>query len=100
MSMEDFTPGWTPIHVGFEGAELSIGGINPWRHANAWRRVRQEDIVVPHPSYPHQRHRASVYELAWNGTTTRFAVTELSNGVYGFYVPTPFAAPPTSYPSA
>jgi hypothetical protein len=87
MQLNDFTEGWEPIHVGFEGADLSIDGINPWLHINNWKKVQQKHIIVPHPSYRNQRHHASVYEVASNGKTTRFAAVELSNGVWGFYAP-------------
>jgi len=87
MESDEFTKGWEPAHVGFEGAALSIGGINPWLHSELWRCVSPASIVVPHPSYPQQRHRASVYEITLQGKSIRFAATELSNGVWGFYVP-------------
>jgi hypothetical protein len=92
MQLEDFTEGWVPVHVGLEGASLSIGGINPWLHASNWRSVQQEHIVVPHPAHRHERHRAWIYEVTANGKITRFAATELSNGVWGFYVPSQVAA--------
>lgn len=85
MLTEEFTDGWKPIHVGFEGAPLSINGINPWLHAGKWRSVSQEYIVVPHPAYPSERHRAWIYEITNSGKVVCFAVTELSNGVWGFY---------------
>jgi hypothetical protein len=87
MQLEDFTEGWEPVHVGLEGAALSIDGINPWQHATSWRRVQEAHIVVPHPSHRQERYRAWVYEITSNGKTMRFAATELSNGVWGFYVP-------------
>lgn len=86
MLTEEFTAGWKSIHVGLEGTPLSINGINPWLHVVNWQRVSQGHIVVPHPSYPSQRHRASVYEVTIPGKTICFAATELSNGVWGFYV--------------
>ncbi len=92
MQPEVFTPGWDPVHVGLEGAALSIGGINPWMHSKEWQLVQDEHIVVPHPAYPHERHRAWVYEITSSGQTTRFAAAELSNGVWGFYVPHPATA--------
>jgi len=87
MEPAEFTAGWDSVHVGFEGSAFSIDGIDPWSHAENWRRVPPDAIVVPHPSYPHQRHRACVYEVAVRGKTVRFAAAELSNGVWGFYVP-------------
>jgi hypothetical protein len=92
MHPKDFTPGWDPVHIGVEGAALSIGGVNPWLHASEWHRVHEDHIVVPHPTYPHERHQAWVYEITTNGQTTRFAAAELSNGVWGFYVPRPDTA--------
>ncbi len=87
MQLEEFTKGWEPAYVGLEGAGMSIAGINPWLHAHSWRRVQEQHIIVPHPSYPQQRHRAWVYEISSCEKTIRFAATELSNGVWGFYVP-------------
>lgn len=87
MHLEAFTAGWEPVHIGLEGAAFSIGGINPWLCVSSWRLAQQEHIVVPHPSYRSERHRAWIYEVTSNGKTTRFAAAELSNGVWGFYVP-------------
>ncbi|SAK86588.1 hypothetical protein AWB77_04626 [Caballeronia fortuita] len=86
MLTEEFTDGWQPIHVGFGGAPLSINGINPWLQVSNWQRVSQKHIVVPHPAYPNERHRAWVYEITIPGKAVCFAATELSNGVWGFYV--------------
>jgi hypothetical protein len=86
MQLDDFTDGWEPVHVGLEGATLSISGVNPWLHIHDRQRVQQESIVVPHPAYRHERHRAWVYEITSNEKTVRFAAGELSNGVRGFYV--------------
>ncbi len=92
MELEDFTEAWDPVHVGLEGTPLTIDGVNPWQHTSDWRRVQRDYIVVPHPAYRHERHRAWVYEVTANGKTTRFAAAELSNGVWGFYVPRRVAA--------
>lgn len=54
MPLKDFTPGWKIAHIGFEGAAVSINGINPW--GLSWKRVSDEAIIVPHPSYPTERH--------------------------------------------
>ena len=85
MSLESFTPGWRPIHVGLEGDGFSIEGVNPWKQA--WRSRGAEPLVVPHPSYPEERHKAWVYEIESAGKLVRFAAGELSNGVWGFYGP-------------
>jgi hypothetical protein len=87
MQLEEFTESWEPVHVGLEGAILSIAGINPSPHANNWRMTRRKSIVVPRPSYRQERHRAWVHEVTSNGKTIRFAAAELSNCVWGFYVP-------------
>ncbi|MCA0186589.1 MAG: hypothetical protein LCH90_11425 [Proteobacteria bacterium] len=86
MQIEDFTEGWEPLHIGLEGTALSIDGINPWMHVASWQRVQGAQIVVRHPSYRQERQRAWIYEVHSNGKTIRFAATELSNGVWGFYV--------------
>lgn len=90
MQLEDFTEGWASVHIGPEGGALSIEGVNPW--SQCWRRVSANAIVVPHPSYSQQRHRAWIYEVDGAGKVVQFAATELSNGVWGFYVPTSAAA--------
>lgn len=85
MKPDAFTEGWHPVHVGLEGSTFAIDGINPWSHVESWQRAAPEAIVVPHPSYRDQRHRAFVYEVVASGKTVRFAAAELSNGVWGFY---------------
>ncbi len=87
MQSQDFTPGWEPVHVGFEGAAFVIGGIHPWAHAARWQSVSPEPIVVPHPAHRHERHRAWIYDIVLEKKSVRFAAAELSNGVWGFYVP-------------
>ena len=80
----ELTPGWRPVHVGLEGDAVSVNGVALWRHN--WRQLSEDAVVVPHPSYPSERHKAWVYEVDANGETARFAAGELSNGVWGFYV--------------
>lgn len=79
------TPGWKFISIGFEGDEVSIEGINPWR--SKWHSLEKMPIVVAHPSYPEQRHTMWQYELRENGKVVEFAAGEFSNGVWGIYVP-------------
>lgn len=79
------TPGWQSVHIGFEGAALSIDGVNPWNHS--WVGLSADPIVVAHPSYPDQRHSATAYEISLFEKRVVFAAAELSNGVWGFYVP-------------
>jgi hypothetical protein len=85
MPLEDFTPGWQMIHVGLEGSSVSLDDVNPWEHS--WTQLSEESIVVPHPSHPQERHRAWVYEVEGQSKRVRFAAGELSNGVWGFYLP-------------
>ena len=42
-------PGWRYVHHGFEGSEVSVGGVNLWQYE--WQ-LRDDTIEVPHPSYP------------------------------------------------
>jgi hypothetical protein len=51
------TPGWCLLHIGFEGDDVSVAGINPWKVTD-WTSTG-ERIVVAHPSYPAQRHHGS-----------------------------------------
>jgi hypothetical protein len=85
MPLDTFTPGWKAAHVGIEGDSVSFHGIKPWKLE--WQSIGQEPIIVPHPSHPHEQHQAWVYEVESSGKRVRFAAGELSNGVWGFYVP-------------
>jgi hypothetical protein len=82
---EALTPGWSVVGATFEGGSISLRGINPWEHE--WTSLNRS-IVVPHPSYPSQRHAAQVYRVGGEGgDATVFAAGELSNGVWGFFLP-------------
>ena len=81
---EDVTPGWRFVWIGVEGNAVHIDGVNPWR-VNWTATARR--IVVPHPSYPAQRHQLEVYEITGSDPPVVFAAGELSNGVWGFFVP-------------
>jgi hypothetical protein len=79
------TPGWRFVSIGFETDPTDIGdGLNPW--TSDWGSTTGW-IVVAHPSYPWQRHSMSVYEVDHSGRHVVFAAGELSNGVWGFFVP-------------
>lgn len=82
------TPGWTAVGIS-TGEPIDIAGVDPWANAtDDWSDVH-EWIVASHPAYPHQRTRADVYAIrAADGRTVTFAAAELSNGVWGFYLPT------------
>lgn len=62
---------------------LVIGKVRVWEHD--WGPTLETIEVID----PRGNHRfASVYEIqAEDGSTARFAATEFSNGVYGFFVP-------------
>ena len=77
--------GWRFVSIGFEGDPTDIGGgLDPWTvdwgPTTGW-------IVAAHPSYPWQRHSMAVYEPEARGRRCTFAAGELSNGVWGFFVP-------------
>ena len=76
---------WRVVHVGFEDDNLKIGGLEVWKHE--WRSTGEPYLNLPHPSYPNQIDRYTIYEIGDAGNSVRFATSELSNGVWGFYVP-------------
>jgi hypothetical protein len=76
---------WRDVHVGIEGDGLEIGGLEVWKHK--WRSTNEPPLDLPHPSYRNQTHRYWIYEIGDSGHPVRFATGELSNGVWGFYVP-------------
>lgn len=76
---------WCAVHVGVEGDAARIGGLPVW--AQFWRRTGEAAVLLPHPCYPAQRHRFDIYEAGPPERRVRFAAGELSNGVWGFYVP-------------
>lgn len=75
---------WKPVGVVAAGQPIKIGGLDPWQHE--WRSLKRPALALPHPSYPHQRHRMDIYEIASAGRKVVFAAGELSAGVWGFYV--------------
>ena len=77
--------GWRNVHIGFEGDRLAINGLIIWQVA--WRATEEPAVELPHPAYPEQRHRFDIYEAGDSALLVRFAAGELSNGVWGFYVP-------------
>ncbi|MFL6163726.1 MAG: hypothetical protein ACJ74U_16090 [Jatrophihabitantaceae bacterium] len=71
--------------MSLEGGSISLRGINPWEYE--WTNLNRS-IVVPHPSYPNQRHALRVYRIGGEDRdATVFAAGELSAGVWGFYLP-------------
>ncbi|MEO5625882.1 MAG: hypothetical protein ABIQ70_07740 [Dokdonella sp.] len=84
------TTDWREAHIGFCNSGLRLMGIEVWK--NQWRALRWPPLRLPHPAHRLQIHRYDVYEIGPPERAVRFAAAELSNGVWGFYVPTP---PPT-----
>lgn len=76
---------WRAVHVGVEGDGFKVAGLEVWKHE--WRSTALAPVELPHPSYPGQIHRYNVYEIGAAERTVRFAADELSNGVWGFYLP-------------
>ena len=77
---------WRVVHIGFENDDLQIQGLDVWRWT--WRGVDVDRVELQHPAYPNQIHGYDVYEIGDAEKPVRFAAGELSNGVWGFYVPT------------
>ncbi|GAA3514733.1 hypothetical protein GCM10022234_07060 [Aeromicrobium panaciterrae] len=68
----------------WDGDEFDLDGIDPWEHVWA---CQPEQIVVAHPSYPSQRHNASVWLIQTPEREVRFAAGEMSNLAWAFFLP-------------
>lgn len=79
--------GWRSVHVGFTNDGLRLGGRDVW--AEGWRATAEPPVHLPHPAHPAEIHRYAIQEIGNGPAIVRFAAAELSNGVWGFYVPTP-----------
>jgi hypothetical protein len=77
--------GWRAVHIGFENDGLRLGDLEVWRWP--WRSAGLAPLRLPHPAHPHQVHDFDIYEIGDARHPLRFATGELSNGVWGFYVP-------------
>jgi hypothetical protein len=84
--------GWRLLHIGFEGDDVSVAGINPWK-VGKWISSG-ETITVAHPSYPAQRHTMWVYILDRNKPSPCSPLASSQNGVWGIYLPTAIADNP------
>ena len=82
---------WEVAHVGFNGDGLRIGGRDVW--TEAWTQVDTDPLQLPHPAHTGELHCFTVQTIGEDTTAARFAVSELSNGVYGFYVARDAATP-------
>ncbi len=76
---------WKLLKVVSDGEPLKIGGINVWD--GEWESLNQEEIKIPHPSYPSQTHTLWPYCIKHGNSKIKFAAGELSNCVWCFYVP-------------
>ena len=77
---------WRSVHIGFAHDGLKIGDVDVWTYE--WRAVAGSLLRLAHPAYPRQIHTYRLFEAGDEGKSTRFAASELSNGVWGFYVAT------------
>lgn len=68
-----------------EGEPMLINGTNIW--GGKWQLVDAPAVELAHHAYPGQLHRFRLYETENNGELLRFAATEVSANVWGFYVP-------------
>ena len=84
--MSELTAGWKLVAMVTEGECFSLLGQNPWNVE--WVRASEPPITVAHPTDASQPHQMRVYDLR-SSPSVRFAAGELSNGVWGFYVPAP-----------
>lgn len=60
-----------------------IGSESVWDQK--WRILPGERLRLPHPSHRDQIHEFDICEIGLPAAPVRFAVAELSNGVFGFY---------------
>lgn len=74
---------WKRLEVRAEGDGLSIAGYDIW--GAEWRSV-QEDIQLRKPGTG-ELGKYGVYEVGPKDAPVRFAVTEITAGMYSFYVP-------------
>lgn len=81
MGKRGYAMDWVVAHIGVEADGVMLSGVDIWEAD--WRPTDEPPILLPHPSYPTQIHTFRVFEAKG----VRFAACELSNGVWGFYVP-------------
>ena len=75
---------WNVEHLGIEHDGLVIAGVDIWNAE--WRPTGELPVTLPHPSYPSQTDSFGIFTAGTDREVT-FAACELSNGVWGFYVP-------------
>lgn len=81
----DETPGWRAVGVVLGNDPIDVLGVDPW--GATWRDTG-EVVAARHPNWPTQVHRVPVYRVIDGLRTVTFAAGELSNQVWGFFVPT------------
>lgn len=77
--------GWRQAHIGFADDTFMLQDAEVWK--NPWRALRLRPLHLPHPAYPEQIHAYAIHETGPLESPVRFAASELSNGVWGFYIP-------------
>jgi hypothetical protein len=82
---------WVFLTAVSEGERVEIApGINVWDHP--WHGVPDPRtgetrlVAVVEPRY-HQTHSFHVYEVRADGRRVVYAADELSNGIFGFFLP-------------
>jgi hypothetical protein len=77
---------WRHIGTCVEGQRFDIEGLNVWSHK--WICKKGELASVKDPLYA-QSKTFHVYNIIAEQHQITFAAGEFSNGVFGFYTPTP-----------
>lgn len=67
-----------------DGEKFEIEGLNVWAHE--WRRENEEPKAEVSDPFYHQTFSFSVYHIETGGRRVRFAASEFSNCMWGFYV--------------
>lgn len=80
----DETPGWRAVGVVLGNDPIDVLGVDPW--GTTWRDTG-DVVAMRHPAWPTQVHRVPVYRVIDGLRTVTFAAGELSNQVWGFFVP-------------
>ncbi len=75
---------WKAVGVVAEGEPIEVGGVNPWSHS--WTSLEQPAVELPHPSYPNQRYKMSVYEVESAGRKITFAAGEGYRQIFGAFM--------------
>jgi hypothetical protein len=76
---------WKYAHIGMPHQPFEINGLNVW--TETWRPLESPPLRLPHPAYPNQIHDYEIYEIGDPVDAVTFAAGELSNMVWGFYLP-------------